>query len=163
MALIRPPLLPSLSRWRHWPRWNVSRFHNFSSQRKSQQCLCWRLLINFWQRLAPGKWHQEMGESHGSHFCLRPSAKDQGIIWVVVVILLLLLVLVLHLVHFLSKRSLREKNSPQLGFEPGTSWCTVWHSTNWARVTLFLRSLKIIYLFQKSRRRPWTSIGRHLL
>ena len=25
-----------------------------------------------------------------------------------------------------------------------------------------LECLKIIYLFQKSRRRPWTSIGRHL-
>ena len=29
-------------------------------------------------------------------------------------------------------------------------------------MTLLLLKLKIIYLFQKSRRRPWTSIGRHL-
>ena len=36
-------------------------------------------------------------------FCLRPSAKDQGITWVV---------LVLHLVHILIKRNLREKNLP---------------------------------------------------
>ena len=91
------------------------------------------------------------------HFCLRPSAKDQGITWVVV------LLVVLHLVHFLTKRNLRGKNSPQPGYEPGTSRSTVWHSTNWARETLLLMCLKIIYLFQKSRRRPWTSIGQPLV
>ena len=94
------------------------------------------------------------------HFCLQPSVKDQGITWVVVV----LLVLVLHLlVHFLIKRNWREKNSPLPGFKPGTSRSTVWHSTNWAKETLLDKCLKIIYLFQKSRCRPWTSIGRHLL
>ena len=57
------------------------------------------------------------------YFCLRPSAKDQGITWVVVVLVVAVVVLVLvllHLVHFLIKRNLREKKSPQLGFEPET-------------------------------------------
>ena len=94
------------------------------------------------------------------YFCLQPSAKDQGITRVVVV--LLVLVLVLHLVHFFIKRNLREKNSPQTGYKPGTSRSTVWLSTNWAKETLLLKWLQIIYLFQKSRHRPWTSIGRHL-
>ena len=49
-----------------------------------------------------------------------------------------------------------------LGIWTWTCRSPVWHSTNWAKQTLFLRCLKIIYLFQKSRRRPWTSIGRHL-
>ena len=40
------------------------------------------------------------------NFFLWPSAKDQGITWVVVV------ELILHLVHFLSKRNLREKILP---------------------------------------------------
>ena len=53
-----------------------------------------------------------------AHFCLRPSAKDQGITWVLVVVLLLLLVH--HLVHFLLKRNLSEKNSPRSGIEPGS-------------------------------------------
>ena len=51
-------------------------------------------------------------------FCLWPSAKDQGITWVVVVVLLVLvlvLVLVHHLVHFLLKINLSEKNIPLLG------------------------------------------------
>ena len=39
-------------------------------------------------------------------FCLRPSAKDQGITWVVVLVLLVVLLL---LVHFLFKRNLSEK------------------------------------------------------
>ena len=45
-----------------------------------------------------------------NYFCLRPSAKDQGItsVGVVVVVILLLLLLVLYLVHFLIKRNLRE-------------------------------------------------------
>ena len=34
---------------------------------------------------------------------------------------------------------------------------------HWAKVKLLLLCMKIIYLFQKSRRRPWTSIGWHLL
>ena len=45
---------------------------------------------------------------------------------------------------------------------PRTSKSTVWHSTNWAKKTLLFKWLKIINLFQKSRSRPWTSIGRHL-
>ena len=45
-------------------------------------------------------------------FCLRPSAKDQGITRVVLVAAVL--VLVHHLVHFLIKRNLSEKNSPHL-------------------------------------------------
>ena len=54
------------------------------------------------------------------NFCLRPSAKHQGITWVVVVVLLLVLVLVvLHLVHFLITRNLRGKKTSQPGFEPG--------------------------------------------
>ena len=40
-------------------------------------------------------------------FCLRPSAIDQGITWVVVVV-----VVVHHLVHFLFKRNLSVKNLP---------------------------------------------------
>ena len=91
------------------------------------------------------------------YFCLRPSAKDQGITWVVVVV-----VLVHHLFHFLIKRNLRLKNSPQPGFELGTSGSTVLHSTIWAKDILLLFNLKIIHLFQKSSGRPWTSIGRHL-
>ena len=89
-------------------------------------------------------------------YCLRSSAKDQGITWNV------LLVLVHNLVHFLIKRNLREKNYPEPGFKPGTSRSTMWHSTNWAKETMLFKCLKIIYLFQISRRRPWTSIGRHL-
>ena len=42
--------------------------------------------------------------SINKHFCLQPSAKDQGITCVVVVLVLL------HLVHFLIKRNLREKS-----------------------------------------------------
>ena len=54
--------------------------------------------------------------THCYHFCLRPSAKDQGITLVV-----LLVLLVLHLlVHFLIKRYLREKNSPQPDPPSGT-------------------------------------------
>ena len=49
------------------------------------------------------------------HFCLRPSAKDQGITWVVV-----LVVVLHHLVHFHYKRNLSEKKSPSLGIEPGS-------------------------------------------
>ena len=45
-------------------------------------------------------------------FCLRPLAKDQGITWVVVLVLVLVLVVVHHLVHFLIKRNLSEKNYP---------------------------------------------------
>ena len=74
----------------------------------------------------------------------------------------LVLVVLHHLVHFLIKRILREKNSPEQGFKPGTSRSTVWQSTNWAKETLLIKCLKIIYLFQKSHRRPWTSIGQHL-
>ena len=48
-------------------------------------------------------------------FCQRPSAKDQGITWVLVVLVLV----VHHLVHFLLKIHLSEKNSPFLGNEPG--------------------------------------------
>ena len=46
------------------------------------------------------------------NFCLWPSAKDQGITGVVVV--------VLHLVHFLIKTNLREKNYPQPDPQSGT-------------------------------------------
>ena len=77
------------------------------------------------------------------YFCLRPSAKDQGITWVLFAFLLL----GLHLVHFLSKRNLREKNSPQLGFESGTSRSIVWHFTNWASETLLSEYL-IIRVFK---------------
>ena len=71
--------------------------------------------------------------SKTTSFCLRPSAKDQGITLVVVVVvvvlvvLVLVLVLVLHLVHFLIKRNLKEKKSPKLGIEPGTSRSTAQH------------------------------------
>ena len=47
--------------------------------------------------------------------CLRPSAKDQGITWVVH------LVVLHHMVHFLFKRNLNEKNYPWLGNELGPS------------------------------------------
>ena len=59
-------------------------------------------------------------DSFSSCFCLRPSAKDQEITWVVVFLVLVLVVFHL-LVHFLIVRYLREKNSPQPGFEPWTS------------------------------------------
>ena len=49
---------------------------------------------------------QEEGQIQ--HFSLRPSAKDQGITGVVV--LVLVLVLVHHLVHFLFRINLSEKN-----------------------------------------------------
>ena len=68
----------------------------------------------------------------GWTFC--SSIKSLGATWVV----LLVLVLVLHLVHFLIKRNLREKNSPQPEFEPRTSRSAVWHSTNWAKETLLI-------------------------
>ena len=42
------------------------------------------------------------------YFCLRPSAKDQGIVVVVVVVLALH-----YLVHFVFKRNLSEKNLPE--------------------------------------------------
>ena len=51
-----------------------------------------------------------VGSNPGTvYFCLRPSAKDQGI----TLVILVLVVLVLHLlVHFLFKRHLSEKKSP---------------------------------------------------
>ena len=102
-------------------------------------------------------WFQcSMASPYQRNFCLRPSAKDQGITSVV------FLVVLVHLVHFLIKRNLREKNSSQPGFKPGTSRSQVRHSSNWAKETLLFKYLKIIYLLQKSRRRPWTSIGWHL-
>ena len=45
-------------------------------------------------------------------FCLRPSAKDKGITWVVV-----LVVLVHHLVHFLIKRNLSGKKFSRAGIQ----------------------------------------------
>ena len=59
-----------------------------------------------------------------------PSAKDQEITWVVVVVLLVLVVH--HLVHFLIKKNLSEKNSCKAGFKLGTSRSPVWHSSNWS-------------------------------
>ena len=56
-------------------------------------------------------------------FCLRPSAKDQGITWVVLVVVLVLH----HLVHFLFKRNLSEKKSPWLGIKPGSFGSTAKH------------------------------------
>ena len=88
------------------------------------------------------------------YFCLRPSAKGQGITWVVVVLVLVLH----HLVHFLFKRNLSKKISL---------------TEHWTRVHMFHSQVLIhwateSYLFLKwklipiSRRRPWTSIGGHL-
>ena len=50
------------------------------------------------------------------NFCLRPSAKDQGITWV-----LLVLVVVHHLAHFLFKRNLSCTNLPDLELNRGPS------------------------------------------
>ena len=51
-------------------------------------------------------------------FCLRPLAKDQGITSVVFVAIV---VVVHHLVHFLFKRNLSEKNLPDLESNRGPS------------------------------------------
>ena len=53
-------------------------------------------------------------------FCLGPSAKDQGITWVLVLI-------VHHLVHFLFKSNLSEKKSPWYGIELGSFRFTAKH------------------------------------
>ena len=63
----------------------------------------------------------------GLSFCLRPSAKDQGITSVLVLVLVVLvLVLVLvdvvhHVVHFVIKRNLREKLLPSWDSNLGPS------------------------------------------
>ena len=96
-------------------------------------------------------------------FCLRPSAKDQGITWVVAVLLVLL---VHHLVHFLLKINLCEKN-----FSLPVNWTGVLLLTSQAHYQLSYGNIvtncwKIICLtleFQKPCRRPWTNIGWHLL
>ena len=50
----------------------------------------------------------------------RPKTKE--------LLVVVVLVLVLHLlVHFLIIRNLREKNSPQPGFDPGTSSLALYH------------------------------------
>ena len=57
-----------------------------------------------------------------SYFCLRPSAKDQGITLIVdVVILAPVLVLVHHLVQFLFNRNLSEKYLPDWELNCGPS------------------------------------------
>ena len=75
-----------------------------------------------------------------TRFCLRPLAKDQGITWVFVVVLVVVLVVHHHLVHFLFKRNLSEKNIPDWESnrgpsepQPGTYplshrfyWCENW-------------------------------------
>ena len=109
-----------------------------------RQRISWIIKVRKWLKYWAHYFHQ---------FCLRPSAIGQGIAWVVV-----LLVVVLHLVHFLIKRNLREKflpgpdlnlgpPDPQSGTLPtdlGRHCC----KGVWKLSTYF---------------RPWTSIGRHLL
>ena len=62
-------------------------------------------------------------------FCLRPSAKDQIITWVVV---LLVVVVVHHLVHFLFKRNLSENKSHLLRIKPGSFSSPAMHFIHWA-------------------------------
>ena len=71
-----------------------------------------------WKMLTWAYWCLE--HCVNGYFCLRPSAKDQGITSVVVVVVVVV-VLFHHLVYFPIKRNLREKKASELGFEPGTS------------------------------------------
>ena len=58
----------------------------------------------------------------GLSFCLRASAKDQGITSVLVLVLVLVLVdVVHHVVHFVIKRNLREKLLPSWDSNLGPS------------------------------------------
>ena len=59
-----------------------------------------------------------------TYYCLRPSAKDQGITWVDVVLH--------HLVHFLIKRNFNEKISARPRLELRTFCSAINCSTNWA-------------------------------
>jgi hypothetical protein len=86
-------------------------------------------------------------------FCLRPSAKDQGITWVVVVLvvvhLLVQFLISVYLKHYMALRAFFEvkgklKTSPALGLEPMFSWSGVLHYINWAMVTLIHLWKKII-------------------
>ena len=89
-------------------------------------------------------------------FCLQPSAKDQGITWVVVVLVLF------HLYHSFIKRNLSEKNYHWPGFEMGSWGAPVKNSINCATAILFHNTRKIIYFspeFQNPRHRPLTSPG----
>ena len=92
----------------------------FSSRLELEQCLAQEFLSAA---------ISQRPRNYLSCFCLRPSAKDQGITWVVVVVLVLvvLVLVLLHLVHFLIKRNLRENKTPQPGIEPGTSRSTAQH------------------------------------
>ena len=72
-------------------------------------------------------------------FCQQPSAKDQGINWVVVLVLF-------HSSHFLFKRNRSEKNSLWSGIKSGTFGPPIERCTNCAIETLFQTCLKIIYL-----------------
>ena len=84
----------------------------------------------------------ELPPLSNNRYCLRPSAKDQGITWVVVV----LVVLLHHLVHFLIKRNLNAKNSTKSWIEPRTFSSPVGCSTNWATKTLLQMLFKIVHL-----------------
>ena len=87
----------------------------------------------------------------------RPSAKDQGITWVDV----LVLVVLHHLVHFLMNEiSFKKLLLPEAGIKPLTTCSTDHHSTDWATEPKILLGWTLICI---SRRRPLTSIGRHLL
>ena len=71
-----------------------------------------KFLVFFFSRLAKRQFTYRMWSHMKSLFL--SAAKDQGITWVVVF-------LVHHLVNFLFKINLREKNYPFLGIESGTS------------------------------------------
>ena len=86
------------------------------------------------------------------YFCLRTSAKDQGITWVVVVC-----VLVHLLVQFLIW--IKQKKFPDIWIELLTCYTTVLYSINWATETQIILMQKNF----KSRRTPKTSIGRLLV
>ena len=87
------------------------------------------------------------------YFCLRPSAKDQGITFVFVV------VLVHHLVHFLFKRNLSEKKSSLTGNQTNVLQIHSQAHIHWATKPCILLMWNLISI---SSHRPWTSIGRHL-
>ena len=63
-------------------------------------------------------------------FCLRLSAKDQGITRVVAVVVGGVLLVIFHLSHFLFKRNLREKHSSELRLKTGSFSTPIKRSTN---------------------------------
>ena len=88
--------------WRWWSglKWQMPRTNCLGvSNCRSQADVLFRIKFT-----ASGCWRLWQQRDLWVSFCLRPSAKDQGITWVVVLVVVVA-VLVLHLVHFLSIRN----------------------------------------------------------